>query len=390
MKQSKLVWVVVLAIVLYGMCWAYAFADTEREMRFVRQMVGRDASERTVVWQSEVLDKNVRFVYRQVGDETERVVQPDVEQYLIGRERFYRYRARIGGLMQGATYEYRIADDAWHHFHVPAQRYTALVFTDSQCGGDYRVWQEVVQVAKRDEPSAELCLHLGDMVDCGASRYQWERWLIGAETMLLSCVFAPTGGNHEDYTTDWQMTIPYWYRALFPVEKNDDAELDGYVYSFDHGEIHYTVLDTQAEELSAWKADWVDRQAVWLEHDLAGSGARWKVVMCHKPFYEMDGTLSEHGKVWLPICRKYGVRLVLSGHHHIYARKEVDGMMIITAGVSGSGTGYDVQGDGSDIVRKRCDVPNYLAMTVTQDALRLKAIQVDGTVIDEVTISPQE
>lgn len=393
MWQNKWVWSIGLVVFLCSICWAYVFAEVEdNEVRFARQMVGRAASERTIIWQSDALDEKTRLAYRQSGDKVVREVRPEVERCVVGDDTFFRYRVEVDGLVRGAGYEYRIGGEgsAWHRLRVPAEEYTMLIFSDSQCSGDYRVWQEVVRAAMEDVPSAELCLHLGDLVDCGASRYQWERWLTGAEGVLLSCAFAPTLGNHEDYTTNWRMTIPYWYHALFPVVKNDDAELDGYVYSFDYGDVHYAVLDTQAEELSAWKADWVLKQAVWLERDLARSGARWKVVLCHKPFYEMDGTLSEHGKAWLPICRKYGVRLVLSGHHHIYARKEIDGITMITAGVSGDGTGYDVQGDGTDVVLKRCDMPNWLAMTVTHDAILLRAVQIDGVVIDEVMISSQE
>ena len=391
-KRNMVVWGFIVAVIMCGVCYVYAFADASREVRSVRQMVGRNITVRTFVWQSDVLDERMRIVYRRCGENLLREVYPAVGRYTIGDDIFFRYRAEIDGLVHGAEYEYAVTNgraDVWHRFRVADGTYTALVFTDSQSGGDYRVWQEVVRAARREVSIADLCLHLGDLVDCGASRYQWDRWLAGAEEMLLSCAFAPTVGNHEDYTTDWQMSLPYWYRALFPVAKNDDTELDGHVYSFDYGDVHYAVLDTQAEELSAWKSDWIDRQAEWLSRDLAQSGARWKVVMCHKPFYEMDGTLTKHGKVWLPICHKYGVRLVLSGHHHIYERKTVDGVTMITGGVSGDGTGYEVQ-DGGMGVQKRCDMPTYMTMTVTGDALRLKTVQVDGAVLDEVMISSQK
>ena len=392
MIENRSVWGIILVVVVCGMLCMCAFADAGGEARFVRQMVGRDVTMRTFVWQSDVLDERMHLVYRRCGEDLLGEVCPTVERCAVGDDTFFRYRAELNGLVRGAEYEYAVTNDrpdAWHRFHVADSRYTALIFTDSQCSGDYHMWHEVVRTAKKEAASADLCLHLGDLVDCGASRYQWERWLTVAEEILLSCVFAPTVGNHEDYTTDWQMTLPHWYRALFPVVKNDDGELDGYVYSFDYGDVHYAVLDTQAEELSAWKDDWAARQTAWLKHDLAQSDARWKVVLCHKPFYEMDGTLTEHGKAWLPVCRKYGVRLVLSGHHHIYGRKVEGDMTIVTAGVSGDGTGYEVQGGGRG-VQKRCDVPTYMTMTVMHDALRLRAIQADGAVIDEVMISSQE
>ncbi|MBQ1249051.1 MAG: metallophosphoesterase, partial [Selenomonadales bacterium] len=263
MIENRSVWGIILVVVVCGMLCMYAFADAGGEARFVRQMVGRDETMRTFVWQSDVLDERMRLVYRRCGEDSLGEVCPTVERCAVGDDTFFRYRAELNGLVRGAEYEYAVTNDrtdVWYRFHVADSRYTALIFTDSQCSGDYHMWHEVVRTAKKEAASADLCLHLGDLVDCGASRYQWERWLTGAEEVLLSCAFAPTVGNHEDYTTDWQMTLPHWYRALFPVVKNDDGELDGYVYSFDYGDVHYAVLDTQAEELSAWKDDWAARQ----------------------------------------------------------------------------------------------------------------------------------
>ena len=389
-RSRRMVGLIGLIVFICGVCLAYSSSDIAGEMRFFRQMVGRDASERTIVWQSDAINENTVLEYRRYG-ETEAVsVRPMIEWCDADGVSFFRYQAELTELSRGAVYEYRVAENEqpskWMRLLTEDDEYTALLFTDSQCRGDYQTWQEVVRAASEREEGVQLCLHLGDLVDCGASYYQWNRWLIGAEEILASCAFAPTMGNHEDYTSDWQMTMPHFYRALFPVPKTDERELDGHVYSFDYGEVHYVVLDTQAEELSSWKSDWIIRQAEWLRQDLAETSARRKIVLCHKPFYEIDGSITEHGKAWLPICRAYGVQLVLSGHHHIYARAVIDGITMITAGVSGDGTGYMPQENQHNIIAQRCDVPNYLTLSVTSDMLRVRVIQVGGEVIDEVTI----
>ena len=382
-------WIIAILIVVGSICLAYSEADTQAEMRYIRQMVGKDASQRAIVWQSEAVDNSAVAQYRRQGDERASVVRPRIERCEAGDTIFFRYRADIAALPVDTACEYRVVSHSyqseWRRLSAKKEEYTAVIFADSQCVGDYRTWAELVQAARERERDASLCLHLGDLVDCGASQYQWERWLMGAEEMLAECAFAPTMGNHEDYGIDWQMSLPHYYRALFPVVSAGDDMLDGHVYSFDYGDVHYAVLDTQAEELAEWKADWTAHQAEWLARDLAESGARWKVVLCHKPFYEIDGTMSEHGRAWLPICRRYGVQLVLSGHHHIYSREKTGNITMITAGVSGDGTGYEPQ-KRQEIVALRCDTPNYLTMKVTDDTLHVRALQLDGTIIDETMI----
>ena len=189
MGRNKLVWGIMLVIALCGLFWAYAFANADGEVRFVRQMVGRDGASRTIIWQSDALDEKAKVAYRRSGDGVMSEVRPKVERCVVDGDMFFRYQAEIDGLVRGVEYDYRVGSEnsSWHRFRVADDAYTALVFADSQCGGDYRVWQEVARVAREAMPSAELCLHLGDMVDCGASWYQWERWLTGAEGVLLSC-----------------------------------------------------------------------------------------------------------------------------------------------------------------------------------------------------------
>lgn len=384
---------VVMIVCLCSVCLAYSEADTQAEMQYVRQLVGKDASHRTIVWQSEAVDESAVVQYRRQGDAETCRVRPKIERCETGGESLFRYRADITALPVDVVCEYRIVSrshqSAWRRLTAQTDRYTAIVFTDSQCAGDYRTWAELVQAARERVRDASLCLHLGDLVDCGASQYQWDRWLTGAEEMLAECVFAPTMGNHEDYDEVWQMMLPQYYRALFPVVEAGDDMLDGHVYSFDYGGVHYAVLDTQAEELSAWKHGWTARQAQWLERDLAETSAGWKVILCHKPFYEMDGTMTEHGRAWLPICRRYNVRLILSGHHHIYSRGKVGDITMITAGVSGDDTGYEPQAGGNDIIALRCDMPNYLTMKVTDDTLHVRAVQADGKIMDETVIRHQ-
>lgn len=383
------VWVYLAVVFLVVGGIATAEWSGTLEVEAVYQLVGQDATGRRIVWLSPVYQEAMHLEYRLLGGQSA-IIRPTITTYEIEGKQGFRYQADRKGLHQEACYEYRVVagDTAteWYRLSTEAKQYRAVVFTDSQCTGTYQAWQDTVQVARKNAREVALCLHLGDLVDCGASEYQWRRWLEGAVSIIAQGAFAPVMGNHEDYDCTWQMCVPKWYQALFSVRSNSEKELNGYVYSFDYGEVHYVLLDTQEEELRRWKSDWTARQAVWLARDLAATQAKWKVVVCHKPFFDLNGVMTEHGKTWLPICQAYGVDLILSGHHHIYARRKVGDITLITAGVSGDDTGYEV--DTTVLYEKvrRCDMANYLTLDVAEDGLTIQAVSVDGTILDEAEI----
>ena len=89
-------------------------------------------------------------------------------------------------------------------------------------------------------------------------------------------------GNHEDYSLDWKMAKPDRYLAHFHLPNNGDADYKDHFYSFDWGDVHFTVLDTQLNELKEWYPDLFEREKKWAADDLARTGKKWKVVLMHK------------------------------------------------------------------------------------------------------------
>lgn len=379
--------VAMLIMLLGGICTAAWEGDCAYDT--VYQVVGSTACERTVVWYSAVREEDVRLVYRADGIR-ERSVEGQVQECEREDGKIFRYQAELRGLRGDTVYEYAVVGSQgrspWYRLSTRCEAYRAVIVTDSQCRGDYQAWIDTMHAITARVGEVELCIHLGDLVDCGASSYQWRRWIIGAGAVVRASAFAPVLGNHEMYDMAWNVCLPKRYQELFSIPANPQAELDGYAYSFDYGSVHYYVLDTQAQELAEWKSDWIERQAIWLKDSLAHSSARWKVILCHKPFYDEMGELTEYGRWWLPICRRYGVKLVVSGHHHVYARQETDGITMITAGVSGDDVGYTARWRADMAVMHSCHMANYLTLAVTDTELRLQAWQVDGQLMDEAVI----
>lgn len=76
-----------------------------------------------------------------------------------------------------------------------------------------------------------------------------------------------------------------------------------------------------------------ERQLVWLEHVLKSSTSKWKIVFGHYPIYSNGphGDTTELHKTLLPLLKKYGVHLYLSGHDHNICYRE-DGVHCLVSG----------------------------------------------------------
>lgn len=101
-------------------------------------------------------------------------------------------------------------------------------------------------------------------------------------------------------------------------------------YNFGAAGVDFFALDSNEMD---------SKQLAWLDKQLAGSKALWKICFMHHPLYS-DGKF--HGPdtalraVLEPLLDKYDVKLVLSGHEHVYERiKPRNGVWYFVLGNSG-------------------------------------------------------
>lgn len=77
----------------------------------------------------------------------------------------------------------------------------------------------------------------------------------------------------------------------------------------------------------------LEKQYEWLEHTLKKSKSKWKIVFGHYPIYSngAHGDTQQLQIHLLPLLKKYGVHLYLSGHDHSICHKE-DGVHCLVSG----------------------------------------------------------
>ena len=388
----------------------------DSESRYIRQIVAQDNStSRTIMWQSDNSESDAIIEYRQDGTDTIQTINATDKVFTDDGSTTYIHEATLSGLTPNTKYEYRVGyrndrRSEWYSLETAgASVYDVLIYPDSQ-SGDYSQWEQIVKDSAHRNPRTALYISMGDLVDNGEQDYQWRTWLNSIRPLSATVPLATTLGNHEMYTLDWKMREPYAYLNYFAVPPNGNEIFNRRYYSYDFGDVHYVVLDTQLYESNhednhdTHHPDLYDVQVQWLRQDLAANTKKWTVVLMHRdpfqyafdrPGASRDVGFNEEGVLFMPIFDEFNVDLVLSAHLHSYRNRghvrnfnrDTSGPLYILTGIAGDARRPKWKEHPLDVyVAPDRDKNNYMTMTVTPNKLIVKAFLADGTQLDESVI----
>ncbi|MCO6477330.1 MAG: metallophosphoesterase, partial [Phaeodactylibacter sp.] len=249
------------------------------------------------------------------------------------------HEVTISGLAANSVYYYAVGNSSGqltspssnHYFKTsptPGTQQTIRAWVLGDCGtGDNN--QRAVRDAFYDfngSQHIDMMLLLGDNAydDGTDEEFQAAFFENMYEDRLINTVMWPAIGNHETITADSETESGPYY-DIFNMPRNGEAGgvpsgTEAY-YSFDYGNIHFIVLDSDDSG-----RDPGDPQLVWLENDLNNTDQDWIVAYWHHPPYSKDGESDTNGKEttarenFLPILESHNVDLVLVGHSHNWQR----------------------------------------------------------------------
>ena len=322
------------------------------------------------------------------------------------------FSVTITGLEPGASYSYQVGTPgAWSKSSTFSTEkkglgaFTFLVFGDSQSGiaddPEYGPWKTTVQNAFAAFRDARFLVNVGDLVEVGQSCAHWNAWFDAAAGVIDRIPEMAVEGNHETYGAGAVGSVkPFYLAVQFPLPRNGPDGLEGQVYSWDYGAVHFVVLDCQEDEEGPTYGDILSAQAAWLDDDLGRTKQPWKIVFFHKtPYYLKASRTNEAVKAaFCPVLDKHHVDVVFNGHDHGIARTyalKADEMVARPS----QGTIYVVTGRSGnkaypDLSRKVWntffydpqDQPNYLVARVEGQTLTIRSMKQDGTLIDTFSI----
>lgn len=310
------------------------------------------------------------------------------------------HKAELKNLKPGTVYVYRVGSSTdgfsrQGEFKTAEKNLSSFSFiniTDTQGvnSKDYAKWKNTLDTALKKFSEARFLIHTGDMVDNGDSIYQWDLFSEAVKSEFMKLPIEPAVGNHEALNKNLTNTNFKNFTDRFDITGSQDTGApSGTVYSFDYGNAHIAVMNTQCGSKN------LKKQADWLKNDLSKTSKLWKVVVLHRGPYGATYDTTDIRSSWTPVFDKFGVDLVLQGHDHNYVRSYP--MKNGVRAKAGKGTVYMVGNTGGvkfypkkarswQAVDLQPKTQMYIAVTVKDRKMIIGAYDIKNTLLDSVTI----
>ncbi len=243
---------------------------------------------------------------------------PSMEKYV--------HKAEAENLTPDTKYQYRVGDSeagVWSeigYFTTSSKtddKADFIVFADVQASSEENFQQaaKVLQSAVNTMPDYDFAVGLGDFVnDC--TNEEWDSYFRNFEFMNMNTTLVPVAGNHEG-NLQW-----FKFNNMFNIgEAEDSSVITGCYYSFDWGDAHFAVLNSN--DMYPMSAS----QLNWLKNDMNSSDAQWKIVLMHRALYSAGKNINKPDTIimrnlLLPVMDELGIDVVFAGHDHMYMRTE--------------------------------------------------------------------
>ena len=255
------------------------------------------------------------------------------------------HKALVTGLKAGTTYYYDVGNGT---VQSPTGTFVTdngdskvefIAIADIQASNleNFQRGARVLDNAFKTMPGAEFMINLGDLTD-DSTNEEWDYYDEALKDINIRTTLAPVAGNHDG------LGVWHWFDNMFNLDTSESVQnLNGVNYSFDYGNAHFAVLNTN-DLLSMSFA-----QLNWLENDLNSTAKDWKIVLLHKSPYSLGKDAKWPDALYLQSCLtnvidRCGVDLVMSGHDHQYLRTKPlkneklndDGTVYVLAGTAGA------------------------------------------------------
>jgi predicted phosphodiesterase len=194
---------------------------------------------------------------------------------------------------------------------------------------------------------------------------------------------------HNKFELPYQPLLAAKVKFYACLGNHDDAQQEILYQPFNMNGQRYYSYSRGGAEFFALDSNYMDpAQLGWLDHNLAQSGAQWKIVYLHHPLFS-DGKF--HGPDLdvrtrlLPLLEKYGVNAVFSGHEHVYERfTPQDGIFFFIEGNSGQLRFRDLrqapdEAAGSDTVQ------DFMLVELDKKKMVFQTISRSGYTVDAGT-----
>jgi len=434
MRKQNLSFLLVLTVLVMTLCSTpgvvnagfdaktvnFQLDTTEQPKHMTLTWTADPKTTQTITWWTSTAVNNGMVQYREVKERESKTKSQDAgtaTKFVTAVERgdepgeMNIHTATLTGLKPGKTYTYRVGDGKnWSEYSTfttenpKDESFKMLMFPDAQdTHAKMQVWNDVLHSAYEANKDAKFVTNLGDMSHQGQAFNYFNNWFDASKEINKKLTLMPIMGNHEgrDAKTGNYGLTPY-YLELFTLPTNGPEGYKEKAYTYDYGNAHFVVLDSQMYEQykTAEERDKaIQAQIEWLDKDLATTVKPWKIVMYHRSQYYMKtNRVSTHMKAFEPTFAKYHVDVVFNGHDHAVSRtypinngefmsKASEGTVYYVTGRSNMNVQTDVNAKVWQAFNfDPQNLPVYQTVEVSKSKLTVKTFEQDGRLIDNFII----
>lgn len=284
------------------------------------------------------------------------------------------HKIRLDGLEPHTRYHYRASqgsdlspDAAFTTASGPGTHFRFAWFAD--CRSGVEVHDSIC--ARILDARPDVSLYGGDIARNGAySSFKSDFFRPLQLALIAQVPFFNATGNHEG----WGVNTKAFTEA--PPSPSGTEEY----YSFDYGDMHVLVLNTEAPYAPGTP------QFEFARNDLASQSKAWTIVISHKHAY-CSGGHGEDGDLKTmatEIFEPDKVAMCISGHSHFYQHNIVNGIHYLIIGTAGAP--LYVPSRASYTVKSLREY-NYAIGDVSPSLFRLLVYNEHGAVLDSVVLS---
>ncbi|MDD6275421.1 MAG: metallophosphoesterase family protein [Clostridia bacterium] len=276
----------------------------------------------------------------------------------------YSHKVTVSDLEPGTAYTYRVGDasaDVWSKAGTFVtddgdNEFSFITIADVQASSDenFAKASETMKGAMATCPDAEFMVNLGDFVNDNTND-EWDWYFKNFEFANMNLTFAPVAGNHDgNITNKFNINV---FQSMFNLSNPDTNSctngVNGFYYSFDYGNAHFVVLNTND------MYPMTQSQRNWFVNDVKKSDADWNIVLMHRASYSEGKNINKPDtiimrEVLLPLFDELDIDLVYAGHDHVYYRsyqvendKVVDDVTYVTENYNGEEVTFAVNPRGT-------------------------------------------
>ncbi len=222
----------------------------------------------------------------------------------------------------------------------------------------------VLDAAMNKLPGADFVANLGDITN-DSTNEEWDYYYEHFQKYNMNMTYVPVAGNHDG------LGVWNWFENMFNLDTSESVQnLNGVNYSYDYGNAHFAVLNTN--DLMAIS----NAQLDWLRNDMNSTDADWKIVFMHKSPYSLGKDAKWPDALYLTkslakVLDECDVDMAMSGHDHMYLRTKP--LYDNAVAEDGNGTTYVLAGTaGTKRYEVREFMPGVFMETEYIDALTIQ------------------